>query len=319
MQVGNRRQKNLILSVLASLISFLFLAFGVSKQKANLRHLREKLASYLKVDSDLEDEYYERDLDSTFNLQPTFGFPHKRSVDMKNGTILTYTGLDISWRNDGSETFIIYISNQAMPNSFKTHHTGKNVIEASLDIKPITFDEYETEILKGLTTWQRKIIYEVPDVNAQKLKMFIPADNIFVLILSSKGNWSHLTSHPYLEQNINDPLIGIKVCLEKKSRYYQLHMVIPESGVSAPCNDCKIIIKQSVDVVFEIAIGKLEKSINLKLRNINGGLCYIVYADDFGEQVEKFLIAIPETYEWENSEWFYDFDRSEEFEKIGVV
>lgn len=294
----SKNKKNLILTVIASLLSMIFLAFGIRKRNSSLNAAKEWLYKHLgETGFTGESDFLDDDLDYNHSLNP--------KLESRGGT----NRVRFSWHCDGSKYYVIYISKSPFPENFKIGKRYPSILSAAVGTKEFKFDYQTMEEFNNCTEWIRRIIVESDGKNYGMVRSCdLLHGKFYVLVGTEKGNWSSILEYPSHSHYINpDILKNLKVCYEKKDNYYYFHLIFGEKFKNLPFSNAHLLVKSSVDEIYTYPIDEISECVSIKLKGSNGGLCYFHYFNEFDEPVLKYLEYLPQTYKFENSEWYHNF------------
>lgn len=296
MLAANKKQRGLVLSVIASLLSLIFLAFGIRKRNTSLAAAKEWVFKYFGERFIADDDYLDDDLDFNHTLSPKFLITKDSSR------------IKLQWNNDGSSYYVVYISKNPFSVNFKAKKSFPSLCQAAANVKDFEYNYDQIYQYTFSTEWTRKILVEAEGEHAGKRSVNLLNGNFHVVVGSSAGNWSSYMSYPSTQKEpIVDILHDLKISYEKKSHYYKIHLLFGSNYKNLPFTGGHFLVKGSVDEIYTYKVKEISECVTIKLKNSNGGLCYFHYFNDFDEPVIKFVEYLPPTYSFENNAWYDEF------------
>tara|TARA_R110002072_G_scaffold45565_5_gene126852 strand:+ start:41280 stop:42185 length:906 start_codon:yes stop_codon:yes gene_type:complete len=177
---GGGKNSKAIIAIVTALLSIVLFAFGIRKNTSKMSEMLRKFMSEAVYEQpDVLDVDINEILNSTRTFTETSNQPHA-----------TFTGSTIKWLADRSDFYMIYLSNEPIPNP-----NSKDWVQQP---EPFDPDPFKLIMLDNMTHWLQKMDYEVQLKNqmSEYLTVEVPLNKFYCRIVSAKGNCTPLQQFP---------------------------------------------------------------------------------------------------------------------------
>jgi hypothetical protein len=260
---GKHDKKNnpkVIAGVVIACLSMILFVFGIQKNKQRLGEmLRKFVAQAIYEQPDI--------LDCDIN---NFS-DHSINIEYASGPRANFEGSKIRWLADRSDFYMIYLSNKPIldPNNPKFVTSPE----------PFNPNPLNILLLDNLTTWIRKMDFDVPIENSldEFLTVEVPLTKFYCIIVSKKGNCTPLQKFPpQTEKELHDQhreLLPLQVRFEEKGQ--NMTAFFNWTNPIHPSPSMELILDTLDEHIWTFPIKHFDTQLRIKLGVVRNAVCYL--------------------------------------------